>query len=132
MVVLDILQGVEAEVDQLDGLVHIALLNEVSEVELGHSLRDTDDGQESSWSDVGVAQIIVAVSLELSLLNVSGDDVVVKLCWNRGTESLSVGNERPHDLTVDSGVSLGSTFHLMDLSDVLSEHEISLRLSSVE
>jgi hypothetical protein len=42
--VMDLLKSVKTEVNQLNGLVDILLLDEVSELELGHGLRDSDDG----------------------------------------------------------------------------------------
>jgi hypothetical protein len=71
------LKSVETEINQFDGMVDMRLLNGISEVELSHSLRNTDDGQQSSWSNVCVAQIFISVSLELSFLYISSNDVVV-------------------------------------------------------
>lgn len=95
-----ILQSVHAEVHQVDSCVNIILADGVSEMELGLSLRDTDDGQQCSWSDVHVARFFFAFSLELSLFDVSGNDVVMQIGWNIWVEGLSVGDKGSHDFLV--------------------------------
>jgi len=89
---MDVFQCSEAEVHEFDCAVNVLLVHNVSEVELCHSLANSDNGKQRSWCDVGVAHFFFAFSLELSFLNVSSDDVVVQLCWNRWIESLSVCN----------------------------------------
>ena len=103
VLVIHVLQGGETEIDQLDSLVNILLLNEVSELELSHSLRDSDDSQQGSWGDVGVAQVLISISLELSLLNISRNDVVMELSWDCWVECLGVGNEGSHRLSINFG-----------------------------
>lgn len=92
IVTMDVLQCSEAEVHELDCLVNVLLDHYVSEVELCHSLANSDDGKQRSWCDVGVAHFLFAFFLELSFLNVSSYDVVVQVCRNRWIESLSIGN----------------------------------------
>lgn len=94
-------------------------------MELGHGLRDSDDGQKGSWSDVGVAQVFIAVSLELSLLNVSGNDVVVEISWDSWIEGLGVSDEGSHSLSVNfGGPFLSIAKLLMDLSNMLGQSQI--------
>jgi len=52
--VTDLLQSSEAEIHEFDCLINIQLLDSVSEIKFRHGLRDSDDGQKSSWSDVGI------------------------------------------------------------------------------
>jgi len=131
--VIHVLQGCETEIDELDGRINILLLNQVSKLELGHGLRNSDDSQQSSWGDVGVTQIFVSISLELSLLNVSGNDVVVELSWDCGVESLGISDERPHGFSINFvGVLLNKSKLLMDPCDMLCQFQILFGLSSVQ
>ena len=130
---LDIFESTETKVHQLDGLVHISLVHEVSEVELGHGLGDSDDSQQGSWSDVGVALLFVPFTLELSLLNVSGHYVVVKVGWNDWVEGLSVSNVGLHDLLVHHGcTSSRSTKLFVHIGYMCSQPLIVSHVSSVE
>ena len=93
IILSDAVQTSDTVVHQFESLVDVILDYFVSEVELGHGLRNSDDGEESSWSDVHVADFLGAFSLELSLLDILGDDVVVQVWWNGWVEGLSMGNE---------------------------------------
>lgn len=44
----------------------------------------------------------VAITLELPLLDVFSHDVIVKLCRDDGFKSLSLRDESPHDILVNS------------------------------
>lgn len=87
---MDIFQCSEAEVHELDCAVNVLLVYNISEVELRHSLANSDNGKQRSRCDVGVAHFVFAFFLELSFLNVSSDDVVVQIGRNRWLEALSV------------------------------------------
>ena len=86
---MDVFQCSEAEVHELDCAVDVLLDHDLSEVELRHSLANSDNGKQRSRCDVGVAHFVFAFSLELSFLNVSSDDVVVQIGRNRWQKSLS-------------------------------------------
>ena len=61
-------------------------------MEFGHGLRDSDEGQQGSRGHVSVTQLFFALSLELSFFDVSCNDVVVQLGWDRGGEGLGVSD----------------------------------------
>ena len=92
-VISQILQRLHGVVHQVDGCINILLAHGVSEMELGLSLRDTDDGQQGSWGDVHVARFLLAFSLELSLFDVSGNDVVMQVSWDVRVEGLGISDE---------------------------------------
>jgi len=97
----DALQGFKGEVHEPDRDVNVWLGHNGSELELGHCLGYSDDGQECTWCDVHVADFVLAFSLELSLFDVSCHDVLVQLSWDLRLVGLCLGNERPHDCLVD-------------------------------
>lgn len=94
-------EGLETVVHQFDRHIYVGLSNFISEVELGHGLRDSDDSEQGTRSNVHVAYFFLAFSLELSLLDVSCHDILMQLVRNNRFEGLGLGNERPHGLRIN-------------------------------
>lgn len=78
-VLVDLFQGLEAVVHQLNGLVNVGLGHDISEVEFGHGLGYSYDGKQGTWGDVHVTYLFFAFSLELSLLDISCNYVLMKV-----------------------------------------------------
>ena len=81
LLVLRLVQAIQrsqTEVHKLNSMVDIALLHLITEVELGHGLRNSNDAKQRSRRDVHVADFLLAFSLQLALFDVAGDDVLVE------------------------------------------------------
>ena len=74
-------------------MVNIFLAYQSSEVELGHCLRYSDDSKECSGGDVHVADFLLALSLQLTLLNVASHNVLVKCLRDDRLKLLSLRDE---------------------------------------
>jgi hypothetical protein len=121
----------DPNVHQVDSCVNILLANGIPEMEFGLSLRNTDDCEQCSWSDVHVARFLFAFSLELSLFDVSGNDVVMQISWDIWVEGLSVGDEGTHGFLVDLG-TLWSFQFLMNLGNVDGKLGVHSHVSFIE
>jgi len=129
--IIQVLQSVHTEVHQVDSSVNILLADGVSEMEFGLRLGNTDDSQQCSWGDVHVARFLFAFSLELSLFDISGNDVVMQISRDVWVEGLSVGDEGTHNILADLRF-LRSFQSLMDLSYVNSKFCIHSHVSFIE
>jgi hypothetical protein len=72
-----------------------------SKVEFSHSLRNSNDSQQGSGCDIGVAQIFISVSLELSFFDILGHNIVMQIGWNGGIKSLCISDEGSHCLSIN-------------------------------
>ena len=130
---VDFLQGLEAEVHQLDCMVHVGLRHSVSEMELGHSLRNSNDCQQSPRRNVHVTDLFLAFSLELSLFDVAGHDVLVQLVWDHWLVSLRLCNKGPHNLRINHVIVLQWSIQLlMNFSDVLGQFSVDVNICLVQ
>ena len=94
-------QRSEGEVHKLERLIDVVHDDLMSKVHLGHGLGKTNDAKKSSGSDIHVGLVTVVFSLELSLFDVLGHDVLVKVVRNGWLVFLSVSNEGTHDICID-------------------------------
>lgn len=127
-----LLQSLETEVHKFYGLVYVRLCNSVSELELGHWLRDSNDGKQRSRSYIHVTHLLLAFSLEFSLFNISCHNILVQIVWDNWIECLCLSNERTHDLGIyliivrDRSIQL-----LMNLCDMLCQPFIHFSVSLI-
>ena len=89
----EVVECSETVVHELDGVVDVALLHLVAEVELRHGLRDSNDAEQCSRSDVHVADFLLALSLQLTLLDVASHNVLVKCLRDDRLKLLSLRDE---------------------------------------
>lgn len=130
---VEFFERLETVVHQFDGLVHVSLRHEVTEMEFGHGLRNSDDGEEGSRSDVHVADLRFAFPLEFSFLDVAGHDVLVKFVWDCRLEGLRLGNKRPHNLRINFiGCVHRCVQLLMDHRNVLSQLRVHCLVSLIQ
>lgn len=92
-ILVDLLECLKTVVHQFDRLVHVWLRHIVSEVEFGHRLGYSDNGEQRPGSYIHVTYLLLTFPLELSLLDVSCYDVLMEVVWNHGLVGLCFGDE---------------------------------------
>lgn len=133
LLLIHLFQCLEAIVHQFDGLVNILLRYVVSEMELGHALRDSDDGEQRSRGDVHVADLLLALSLELSLFDIACDDVLMQLVRDHWLEGLCLCDKRSHDLGINPvGIHDRRVQFLMHRCDMLCQLLVHFRVCFVQ
>ena len=130
---MNLLQSLEAVVHQLDRVINIQLGDLVSEVEFGHRLGYSDDSEQGTRSNVHIAELFFAFALVLSLLDVSRDDVLVKVVRDRWIVSLGLGNKGAHDFCFNFVlVLLRCIEFLMDPGYMLGQLGIELSIMLIK
>lgn len=130
-VTVNLFKSLETVIHELNGVVNVILIDLFPEMEFSHRLRNSYDCQECPRCNIHIAHFILTFSLELSLFHVTCDDILVKLTWNRWSESLSLGNERSHNLLFDSCLRW-SDKSLMYLSNMSCQSLIQIAVGLVQ
>lgn len=103
-------------------------------MEFGHGLRNSNDSKEGTRRDIHVADLLLALPLELSLFDIARYDVLVQLVGNHWSVGLSFGNEGSHGFGVDLVllINLWRMQLLMHRGDMHGQALVHFRVGFVE
>jgi len=120
-------EGSDTVIHQSDCLINICLVDFVTETEFRHGLSQSDYTKQSSCSDIQVACVLVAITLELAFFDILCNKILMQTMWDSRVKCLSMGDESTHNFSahiVGTLFNFISSMMLVNLSDVESKFSI--------